>query len=191
MDSKVKNAARYMHNFGIQKKLTLKSRLSIYFLTFALEPYHYKMLSDSSNNALSNTSTKNPPSDAWSDSSIKHTPLIKKFVAHILYEATLQDLLRVWNYAVFQLLQERNNLVDKRYVSAVSCKRLDQLTITVIQSGRLTGEYIAYNHMDFFRPPQPLLPYITTPNGGVLQLHVSKPKGAHYPEDVSRLFVMR
>ncbi|KAN0140199.1 hypothetical protein V8E53_002095 [Lactarius tabidus] len=97
-----------------------------------------------------------------SNSSVKHTPLIKRLVARVLYEATLQDLLQAQNYAVFHLLREHNNLVDE-------C--------------RVTGEYIAYNHMDFFNPPEQLLPYITTPNGGVLQLHVSRPTGAHYPED--------
>ncbi|KAF8267253.1 hypothetical protein EI94DRAFT_1701148 [Lactarius quietus] len=36
---------------------------------------------------------------------------------------------------------------------------------------------------DFLKPPDPLLPYITTRDGDVLELHVSKPKGENYPED--------
>ena len=59
----------------------------------------------------SDPSTKNIPFN--SDSSTT-APLIKRFVAQVLYEATLQDLLHTQNYAAFQLLQERNDLVDQR-----------------------------------------------------------------------------
>jgi hypothetical protein len=78
-------------------------------------------------------------------------PISKQLRARVLYEATLQDLTRAQNYAVDQLLLERNHLLDERYVDLFLCRSHPWL-ISLLR-GKLTGEYIAYNLTDFFTPP--------------------------------------
>jgi hypothetical protein len=46
-------------------------------------------------------------------------PVSDHLKSRVLYEATLQDLIRAQNYAVDQLLRERNDLLDERYVDLV------------------------------------------------------------------------
>ncbi|KAI9442577.1 hypothetical protein H4582DRAFT_2202957 [Lactarius indigo] len=96
-------------------------------------------------------------------------PLAKNLRARVLYEATLQDLLQARNYVVTQLLRERNGLLDERR--------------------KLTGEEIDYSPMDFLHPPPPLLPYITTSAGAVLQRRIRNPVTAWFPKDRRRFEV--
>ncbi|KAI9440361.1 hypothetical protein H4582DRAFT_2055767 [Lactarius indigo] len=96
-------------------------------------------------------------------------PLANNLRARVLYEATLQDLLQARNYVVTQLLRERNSLLDERH--------------------KLTGEEIDYSPMDFLHPPPPLLPYITTSTGVVLQRRIRNPVTAWFPEDWRRFEV--
>lgn len=42
-----------------------------------------------------------------------------------------------------------------------------------------------YNFQDFLNPPPPLLPYITTPEGHVVQFRSGKNTGGIHPKDVS------
>ena len=91
----------YMCDFGIQKS---PSSYSISHTCSCILPPQ-KMLSDPSTENI--PSTKNTPA-------LSPASFIKKFVAQVLYEATLQDLLHAQNYAAFQLLKEYNDLVDQR-----------------------------------------------------------------------------
>ncbi|KAH9034552.1 hypothetical protein EDB84DRAFT_1561420 [Lactarius hengduanensis] len=89
------------------------------------------------------------------ESTVDDIPLAKNLRARVLYKATLQELLDARSYVVAQLLQERNNLLDER--------------------SKLTGEEIDYSPTNFLHPPPPLLPYLATGSGHILQRCISCP----------------
>ncbi|KAH9169045.1 hypothetical protein EDB89DRAFT_1908879 [Lactarius sanguifluus] len=96
-------------------------------------------------------------------------PLAKNLRARVLYEATLQELLQARSYVITQLLREHNDLLDER--------------------SKLTGEEIDYSPMNFLHPPPPLLPYLTTGSGHILQRRISCPLLAWFPKDRRRFEV--
>ncbi|KAH9165377.1 hypothetical protein EDB89DRAFT_1911435, partial [Lactarius sanguifluus] len=96
-------------------------------------------------------------------------PLTKNLRARVLYEATLQELMQARSYVVTQLLREHNDLLDER--------------------SKLTGEEIDYSPMNFLHPPPPLLPYLTTGSGHILQRRISCPLLAWFPKDRRRFEV--
>ncbi|KAH9026794.1 hypothetical protein EDB84DRAFT_1563651 [Lactarius hengduanensis] len=100
------------------------------------------------------------------ESTVDDIPLAKNLRARVLYEATLQELLDARSYVVAQLLQERNDLLDER--------------------SKLTGEEIDYSPMNFLHPPPPLLPYLATGSGHILQRRISCPLLAWFPKDRRR-----
>lgn len=114
------------------------------------------------------------------------------FALRITHEATLQTLLGARNYAVLQLLQERNNLLRERYWTIALFFYpifLSQFSLFCNWRVSLGGPSIVYSDTDFITPvdPEALLPYIIAPSGAILPFRSGRPSGGFYPGVVRML----
>ena len=106
------------------------------------------------------------------------------FALRSLHEATLQALLGARNYAVLQLLKERNDLLRERYL-ALAFFIFDALFSHTLFLWRnsLGGPSITFSDTDFITPtdPEALLPYFIAPSGRIVPFRSGRPSGGFYP----------
>ena len=109
------------------------------------------------------------------------------FALCTLHEATLQSLLGARNYAVLQLLRERNNLLLEWYLALASFSYAVWFSHTLFLSYQwrvsLGGPSIEYSETDFISPsdPEALLPYLIAPSGTIVPFCAGRPSGGLYP----------
>ncbi|KAH9069386.1 hypothetical protein EDB83DRAFT_2314415 [Lactarius deliciosus] len=77
------------------------------------------------------------------------------------------------------------NLRARVLYEATLQELLDARNYVVTQS-KLTGKEINYSPMNFLHPPPPLLPYLATGSGHILQRRTSCPLLARFPKDRCR-----
>ena len=99
-----------------------------------------------------------------SDNQADFTNLVQRATILVIHKATLQDLLHCSNDAVYQLLLERNTLLQE-HIS-------------------LGAAAIDYSDVDFISPPPPILLYIVI-DGHVLRFRSKQNQGCRHPADVS------
>ena len=109
------------------------------------------------------------------------------FAIRTLHEANLRSLLSARNYAVLQLLSERNHLLHERYLELGPLIFL--VSLTHLSSffchwrGSNGGPNIEFSDTDFISPsdPEATLPYIIAPSGRVVPFRSGRPLGGFYP----------
>ena len=108
------------------------------------------------------------------------------FALRTLHEATLQSLLGARNYAVLQLLRERNNLLLEWYLALASFSYAVWFSHTLFLSYQwrvlLSSPSIEYSETDFISPsdPEALLPYLIAPSGAIVPFRAGRPSGGLY-----------
>ena len=109
------------------------------------------------------------------------------FAIRTLHKANLQSLSSAWNYAVLQLLSERNQLLCEQYLELgplillVSLSHLYSLFCH--RRGSNGSPNIEFSNTDFISPsdPEAVLLYIITPSGSIVPFRSGRLLGGFYP----------